>query len=65
MIADELRRQGDHFVDLVDLQERIERALPPDHPRARGRTPIVEPDADEEYEEDDEEEEEYHESHPA
>ena len=60
MIADELRRQGDLFVDLVDLQEQIERALPPDHPRARGRPPVQEPYADEE-----EEEEEYYESHPA
>ena len=61
MIADELRRQGDLFVDLVDLQEQIERALPPDHPRARGRPPVEEPYADEE----EEEEEEYYESHPA
>ena len=63
MIADELRRQGDHFVDLVDLQEQIERALPPDHPRARARPPVEEPYAGEEEEE--EEEEEYYESHPA
>ena len=63
MIADELRRQGDHFVDLVDLQEQIERALPPDHPRARARPPVEEPNAGEEEEE--EEEEEYYESHPA
>ena len=69
MIADELRRQGDLFVDLVDLQEQIERALPPDHPRARGRPPVVETYKDEEDEEDKEdeedEEEEYYESHPA
>ena len=65
MIADELRRQGDHFVDLVDLQEQIERALPPDHPRARGRPPIVERYGDEEHDDDEEEEEEYYESHPA
>ncbi|MCH8924623.1 MAG: NYN domain-containing protein [Proteobacteria bacterium] len=63
MIADELRRQGDLFVDLVDLQEQIERALPPDHPRARGRPPVVETYEDEEEEQ--EEEEEYYESHPA
>ena len=62
MIADELRRQGDLFVDLVDLQEQIERALPPDHPRARGRPPVVETYEDEEDEED--EEEEHYESHP-
>ena len=61
MIADELRRQGDYFVDLVDLQEQIERALPPDHPRARARPRVEEPYADEE----EEEEEEYYESHPA
>ena len=72
MIADELRRQGDLFVDLVDLQEQIERALPPDHPRARGRPPVVETYEDEEDEEDEEdgedgedEEEEYYEKHPA
>ena len=60
MIADELRRQGDLFVDLVDLQEHIERALPPDHPRARARAPAVEPYGDEEGEEED-----YYESPPA
>jgi len=43
MIADELRRQSDVFVDLADLQERIERALPPDHPRARARAMAAEP----------------------
>ncbi|MFQ5467481.1 MAG: NYN domain-containing protein [Kiloniellaceae bacterium] len=37
MVADELRRQADTFVDIVDLRAEIERALPPDHPRARGR----------------------------
>jgi uncharacterized LabA/DUF88 family protein len=26
MVADELRRQADHFVDLIDLAEYIERA---------------------------------------
>jgi uncharacterized LabA/DUF88 family protein len=34
LIADELRRQADNFIDLVELQERIQRRLPPDHPRA-------------------------------
>lgn len=29
MVADELRRQADHFVDLLDLAEFIERAAPP------------------------------------
>ncbi|MBK8907676.1 MAG: NYN domain-containing protein [Rhodospirillales bacterium] len=28
MVADELRRQADHFVELVDLQASIERTLP-------------------------------------
>ncbi len=37
MIADELRRQADTFVDLYDLREKIERELPADHPRARGQ----------------------------
>ncbi len=62
MIADELRRQADIFVDISDLQERIERELPPDHPRARARVPIVESYGNEEEEE---EEEDYYESHPA
>ena len=62
MIADELRRQADIFVDISDLQEHIERELPPDHPRARARAPIVEAYGDEEEEE---EEEDYYESHPA
>jgi uncharacterized LabA/DUF88 family protein len=29
MVADELRRQADHFVDLLDIIEHIERAAPP------------------------------------
>jgi uncharacterized LabA/DUF88 family protein len=51
MVADELRRQADVFVDLDDLQESIERELPPDHPRARGReAPLEGPyDEDEDY----------------
>jgi uncharacterized LabA/DUF88 family protein len=60
MIADELRRQADIFVDLVDLQENIERELPPDHPRARGREPADL--ADEPPYDDDED---YYESQPA
>ena len=35
MVADELRRQADTFIDLLDLQEQIERELPRDHPRSR------------------------------
>ncbi|MEX0760093.1 MAG: NYN domain-containing protein [Tistlia sp.] len=34
LIADDLRRQADNFIDLVELQDRIQRRLPPDHPRA-------------------------------
>jgi uncharacterized LabA/DUF88 family protein len=34
MVADELRRQADNFIDLQDLQDRIARHLPPGHPRA-------------------------------
>ena len=62
MVADELRRQADRFVDLVDLQPEIERALPADHPRARGREDPN--DTIDEYE-DDEEDEEYYEPEPA
>ena len=29
MVADELRRQADHFIDLLDLSEYIERAGAP------------------------------------
>jgi hypothetical protein len=59
MVADELRRQADRFVDLVDLQAEIERALPADHPRARGREEQSESVDD--YEDD----EEYYEPEPA
>ena len=37
MVADELRRQADHFIDLALLQSQVERQLPADHPRARPR----------------------------
>ena len=37
MIADELRRQADNFIDLGDLQTSVERQLPADHPRQRER----------------------------
>jgi len=47
MIADELRRQADVFLDLSELQEDIQRALPPDHPRSRVRGPADEPYDDE------------------
>ncbi len=35
MVANELRRQADSFIDLLDLQDEIERELPRDHPRSR------------------------------
>ena len=72
MIADELRRQADLFVDITDLQEDIERAMRRDHPRARPQ--VVEdeeaydddePLDDEEDEEDEDEDEDYYESQPA
>ncbi len=62
MIADELRRQADIFVDLLDLQESIERELPPDHPRARGRDTAALSDGPDE---DDDEDEDFYESQPA
>jgi uncharacterized LabA/DUF88 family protein len=37
MVADELRRQADTFVDLVDLRDRIERA----HHHDAARTPML------------------------
>jgi uncharacterized LabA/DUF88 family protein len=53
MIADELRRQADRFIDLVDLQDDIERELPADHPRARERQHYEEEDDDDYEDEDD------------
>ena len=44
MVADELRRQADAFIDLLDLQEQIERELPRDHPRARGEAEFADDD---------------------
>ena len=52
MIADELRRQADRFIDLAELQASIERTLPADHPRSRERQQYVEDDYDEEEEDD-------------
>ena len=52
MIADELRRQADAFVDLLDLQENIERELPRDHPRARSEGDFEEDEGDFEEDED-------------
>ncbi len=59
MVADELRRQADCFIDLIELQQHIERALPADHPRSRDR------EADQDEFDDYEDDEEYYESEPA
>jgi len=57
MVADELRRQADIFVEIEELRDEIERELPRDHPRARTR------EEDLRYEDD--AEEDYYESEPA
>lgn len=59
MVADELRRQADSFVDLTELQKDIERTLPADHPRSRARDEAA--DDEDEFEDD----EEYYETEPA
>ena len=68
MVADELRRQADRFIDLADLRSKVERAFPADHPRSRDRNDYADDadddadyDDDEEYEDDDE----YYESETA
>jgi uncharacterized LabA/DUF88 family protein len=38
MIADELRRQADNFVDIVELQDLVQRELPPEGAPRRTRT---------------------------
>ena len=55
MIADELRRQADHFVDLINLKPKIGRD-PSERPprsadRAGGRVDIVEEDFDDDFDE--------------
>jgi hypothetical protein len=68
MIADELRRQADLFVDITALQEDIERAQRRDYQRTRARVPLEEePYGDEPLvdDEEDEEDEDYYESQPA
>jgi len=57
MVADELRRQADIFIDIEELRDDIERELPRDHPRARAREEGLR------YEDD--EDEDYYESEPA
>ena len=59
MVADELRRQADIFVDLDDLQEDIARVPQHAHPRARVQEQVYEDEGEEEdYEDEDEDEEE-------
>ncbi len=72
MIADELRRQADLFIDITDLQEDIERAMRRDHTRARPQAVEDEEayddeplDDEEDEEEDEDEDEDYYESQPA
>ncbi len=71
MIADELRRQADLFIDITDLQVDIERAMRRDHTRARPQAvqdeePYDDDDDDEPLDDEDEEEDEdYYESQPA
>jgi len=72
MIADELRRQADLFVDITSLQAEIERAQRRDHPRPQARAvPDEEPYDDDEIDDEDlddeeeDEDEEYYESQPA
>ncbi|HSR71315.1 MAG TPA: NYN domain-containing protein [Kiloniellales bacterium] len=62
MVADELRRQGDGFIELLELQDLIERELPPDHPRARMREAE---DMEPPYDEGEDEDEDYYQSEPA
>ena len=58
MVADELRRQADAFIDLFDLQEQIERELPRDHPRSREMANLADEAIDSaDFEDDDEDEE--------
>ena len=63
MVADELRRQADSFVDLVQLQPEIERAQNND--RQRGRPRDLPGPADDELYDDEDEDEEFYEAEPA
>ena len=64
MIADELRRQADNFIDLYELQDRVARQLPTDHPRqghSRHDSELETLDGDSVDFDDDYDEEEYYE----
>ncbi len=66
MIADELRRQADHFVDLTDLRPEIERGHGDDRPRGRDRgEPLDEGPQDDDEEDFEDEDEDYYEPQPA
>ena len=68
MVADELRRQADRFIDLADLRSTVERAFPADHPRSRDRADYGDDADDEPYDDDDDyedDEDEYYESETA
>ncbi len=62
MVADELRRQADAFIDLLDLQEQIERELPRDQPRSREVANLADEAADSADIEGDDEDEEFSET---
>ena len=64
MIADELRRQADRFIDLMDLRATVERANRPDHHTRSRVQDQYEEDLDTQQDYDDEDEE-YYESEPA
>ena len=59
MIADELRRQADRFIDLADLRSAVEREGRPDHSRSRVRDDYEDEDTDQAQDYDDEDEEYY------
>ncbi|MEM7221414.1 MAG: NYN domain-containing protein [Pseudomonadota bacterium] len=65
MVADELRRQADAFVDLVELKGDIERALPADHPRSRVHRDDMRDDDDDEDDDFEDDDEEYYEAESA
>ncbi len=65
MIADELRRQGDHFIDLLDLRREIERGHSYDNARSHSADPMEMDHEVEVVEEEEFEDEDYYESQPA
>tara|TARA_R110002072_G_scaffold49863_31_gene135100 strand:- start:11145 stop:11798 length:654 start_codon:yes stop_codon:yes gene_type:complete len=60
MIADELRRQADNFIDLMELQKFVGRAQSSDHPRHTPQPDDEEEEYDDEdYDDEDEEDDDY------